>query len=536
MNNKHCIKTYRDDGERWSPRMSSEDETISYTEEELKGIRVRYSTIINFLSRLYKLVISIGFTLFVTRKLTVQEYGLFTTIMALISIFTTPTIFTNMWIRRFYARKRYGVVAAALALSILYVPLGFILSVIAGYLFIGISGANLIVFIMGGIIVAANIIWMSVASILVSTKPFLDGKIRIYQETVRFFTAYILVVMLTYRVLGALSAVLASVIIALIMSAYYIRKYRFKIPRPRLIWEHIRRILFNSYIPLVNMISSILMVFERPLVTLITRTTVIAAYFGVSYIPRSVIMQTSGGLTIGLSAKLLRTPSRKDTEDVLRITSIISIGMTFLMLLFGISILSLFRVEYASAYLLFALYSIEAILITYANVFRTVAISSETKDLYSFGAELKSTPLFKLSLAYLIRCAATLVIGALSSYALILAGVGDPVMIALPYPLMWMLSAIPYLLYTYKSAKQKLAFIIPWREILASIISGIIASIPVYLLGGTSIIIRNFWAEAFVLIRYGVLWLGVFTVVLLGLSRWTREFVREGLKYLFRRS
>jgi len=536
LNKNYSIKTYRDDGERWSPGMSGEDDTITYTEEELKGIRVRYSTIINFLSRLYKLVISIGFTLFITRKLTVQEYGLFTTIMALTSIFTTPTIFTNMWIRRFYARKRYSIVAAALALSLLYVPLGFVLSVIAGYLFIGISGANIVFFIMAGVIVAASIIWLSIASILVSTKPFLDGKIRIFQETARFITAYVLVVLLAYRVLGALSAVLASVFIALIMSAYYIRKFRFKIPRPKLIWEHIRRILFNSYIPLVNMISNIMMVFERPLVTLITRTTVIAAYFGVSYIPRSVIMQASGGLTVGLSAKLLRTPSRKDTEDVLRITSIISIGMTILMLVFGISILSLFRVEYASAYLLFALYSIEAILITYANVFRTVASASETKDLYSFGAELKSTPLFKLSMAYLIRCAAALFIGALSSYALIIAGIKNPVLIALPYPLMWMLSAIPYLFYTYRSAREKLAFIIPWREVLATIAAGIAASIPVYFLGGTGIIIRNFWAEAFVLIRYGVLWLGVFVAVLLGLSRWTREFVREGLRYLFRKS
>ena len=514
--------------------MPNED-TITYTEEELRGIRVRYSTIVNFLSRLYKLVVSIGFTLFITRKLSVQEYGLFTTIMALTSIFTAPTIFTNMWITRFYARKRYEVVSAALALALLYVPLGFGLSFLAGYLFIGISGSNIALFAIAGVIVGVSIFWQAISSILTSTKPFLAGKISIFQETARFITAYVLVVILAYRVLGALSAVLSSVIIALFLSDYYVRKYRFKIPRPRLVGEHIRRILFNSYIPFVNMISNIMMVFERPLVTLITRTTVIAAYFGVSYIPRSVIMQTSGGLTLGLSAKLLRTPSRRDTEDVLRITSIISIGMTILMLVFGTSILSLFRVEYASAYILFILYSLEAILITYANVFRTVAVSSETKDLYSFGIELKSTPLFKLSMAYLVRCTVALLTGSFASYALILAGISDPVLIALPYPLMWMLSAIPYLIYAYRSAKQKLEFMIPWREILSTVLAGVIASIPIYLLGGTHIIIRNFWTEAFILLRYGVLWLVLFGLVLLAGSRWTRDFVKEGLRYLLRR-
>ncbi len=507
----------------------------TYTEEELKGIRVRYSTIVNFLSRLYKLAISIGFTLFITRKLSVPEYGLFTTIMALTSIFTTPTIFTNMWIRRFYARKKYEVVSAALALALLYVPLSIVITFLTGYLFIGISGSNIALFIMAGVIVGASVLWLTISSILTSTKPFLDGKIRVFQETIRFVTAYVLVVIFSYRVFGALSAVLSSVIMGLLLGGYYIRKYRFRIPRPRLLREQIRRILFNSYIPFVNMVSSIMLVFERPLVTLITRTTVIAAYFGVSYIPRSVIMQTSGGLTLGLSAKLLRTPSRKDTEDVLRITSIISIGMTMLMLVFGASILSLFRVEYVSAYILFVLYSLEALLITYANVFSTVATSSETRDLYSFGLELKSTPLFKLSMAYLVRCSAALLTGSFASYALILAGINDPVLIALPYPLMWLLSAIPYLIYAYRSAKQKLEFVIPWREIMSTVLAGVIASIPIYLLGGTHFIIRNFWTEAFVLLRYGVLWLVLFGLVLLAGSKWARDFVKEGLRYLLRR-
>ncbi len=511
------------------------EEQITYTEEELRGIRVRYSTIINFLSRLYKLVISIGFTLFITRKLSVQEYGLFTTIMALTSIFTAPTIFTNMWITRFYARKRYEVVSAALALALLYVPLGFALSFLASYLFIGINGSNTLLFAIAGAIVGIGVFRLTISSILVSTKPFLDGKIRIFQETVRFAIAYAFVVVLTYRVLGALFAVLCSIIIALLLSGYYIRKHKLTIPRPKLIGKYLRMILLNSYIPFVNMISNIMMVFERPLVTLITRTTVIAAYFGVSYIPRSVIMQTSGKLTLGLSAKLLRTPSRRDTEDVLRITSIISIGMTILMLVFGTSILSLFKVEYATAYILFVFYSLEAILITYANIFRTVAVSSETKDLHSFGIELRSTPLFKLSMAYLIRCTIALLTGSFASYALILAGISDPVLIALPYPLMWMLSAIPYLVYTYRSAKRKLEFMIPWREILSAVLAGVIASIPIGLLGGTHIIISSFWSEAFVLLRYLVLWLIIYGLLLLAGSKWTRDFVREGLRYLLRR-
>jgi len=48
--------------------------------EEITSIRVRYSTIVNYLSQIYRLIIAVGFTIVVTRRLTREEYGLFTTI------------------------------------------------------------------------------------------------------------------------------------------------------------------------------------------------------------------------------------------------------------------------------------------------------------------------------------------------------------------------------------------------------------------------------------------------------------------------
>jgi len=45
----------------------------------------------------------------VLRKLPVEDYGLFNVILALIALFQPIPQMWNMWVSRFYARKRYDI-------------------------------------------------------------------------------------------------------------------------------------------------------------------------------------------------------------------------------------------------------------------------------------------------------------------------------------------------------------------------------------------------------------------------------------------
>ncbi len=503
-------------------------------EKEISEIRVRYSTILGFISQLYRLVISVGFTLFVTRKLTVSQYGMFTTMMAVCLILSFPYGLTNLWIIRYYARKKNELVSAAITIAIIYAPIGGILALSTIFIFANLPDYEPILSIISSMIVVAYFLISVFRSIIASSKPYIEAKVTVFRETFRLVLAYIFVVILLLKTVGALAAVLVSFILSCVVYAYYMKKHRLYFPKPSINIDTIKKVLSNSYISFMNMLSNMIMTFERPVVTLLSGSTIIAAYLGVSYIPRSIILQSSGSMIQGLNARLLRSPSKKDIEDVLRIISIINIGMLLSLITFSPYILSLFRSDYINAELLFILYAIEAIVIAYSNTFRTISTALERSDLFYFGLKLRTTPLFKTYLAYLARAIISIVGGTALAVYLIYTGTLDPVVIALPYPTLWVITSIPYMIYTYIEAKKKIKFIIPYREILASMFSAIIATIITkHLLQEKIVETTSFWKTIYFLTPYVSIWLLIYLLILLALSKWTRRFIIVGFKYIF---
>lgn len=67
-------------------------------------IRLRYSGVINFVAAIVSLLISFGFVVVITRRLSVEEFGLWALISALVSYPLMPTSIWGYWYPRFVAR------------------------------------------------------------------------------------------------------------------------------------------------------------------------------------------------------------------------------------------------------------------------------------------------------------------------------------------------------------------------------------------------------------------------------------------------
>ncbi|WFO74801.1 hypothetical protein J4526_06930 [Desulfurococcaceae archaeon MEX13E-LK6-19] len=495
------------------------------------GVRVRYSTIVNYIGQLYWLVMSILFTIIVTRKLSVEEYGLFTTIMAVFNIIVLMYNLWIFWVPRAYARGLYENVSSAFALSLLYTPIGVAIMIIIGLEYNALLGFGLSAFTLASLLIVSEALNRYLRGVALGSKPFINGKVLIVRGTMRVAMAYVFVVILLYKLVGAVAAIIIAGFIA--SASYYIllRYYGVHVPKPMVSRREFKRIFKNSYIPLLVVLSGLMGYLERPLLTVITVSTVAAAYLGVSYIPRNIVFKSAQALASGLSAKLLRKPNRVDIEDVLRITFILVFGMNIFLLTLSVPVLSLFREEYVNAQPLFVLFVVESIIVALANIMASIAMAVERKDVYFEGLALASTPLFRIPFIRLIRNTLSLVTAVIVMYLLIISGVKDVITITLPYPIAWLASSIPFLYYTYREARRKIEFSIPWRELFSTLIAGVVASLYLFMTGVTSFVIKSFWADSPLLIKDVLIGIAIYAVVLYLLSPWTRAFVKKSLKY-----
>jgi len=501
--------------------------------DDSRLVRVRYSTIINYIGQLYRLVIAIGFALVITRRLSVEEYGLFTTIIGLTGIITSIYSVWNFWVPRFYARKRYDLVSSAFLLDILYAPIGFAIMILLGLYYSFILDTDLMYFLIGGLIIFIALINMYNRSIIIGSRPFIEGKITILRETMRISLVYVLVIIFHLGLQGALLGVVMALASTTILYILFMKYYGLGIPRPRFNKEGIITLVKNSYISIIFSLYTFLSQVERPFLTIITASTIAAAYLGVSYIPRSVIIRSGRAFTSGLSARLLRKPVREDIEDVLRLCFMINIGLSFIMISLNKTILSLFRKEYVDAQPLFVLFTMESLIMIVTNIFIAVATALERKDLYESGKALLNTPLFKLYTARLIRGIASIIIASTAVAIMLYLGISDPILISLPYPLLWFITSIPFMLYAYGEARKKINFSIPWKELASSTISGLFAVFILYSIGAVNTVVTSFWRDLPELIKILSVALSTYFIFLLLLSPWLREFIKKSIKYYF---
>ena len=501
--------------------------------DDSRLVRVRYSTIINYIGQLYRLVIAIGFALVITRRLSVEEYGLFTTIIGLTGIITSIYGIWNFWVPRFYARKRYDLVSSAFILDILYAPIGFAIMILLGLYYSLILGTDLLYFLIGGLIIFIALINMYSRSIIIGSRPFIEGKITILRETMRISLVYVLIIIFHLRLQGALLGVVMALASTTILYMLFMKYYGLGIPRPRFNKEGIITLVKNSYISIIFSLYTFLSQVERPFLTIITASTIAAAYLGVSYIPRSVIIQSGRAFTSGLSARLLRKPVREDIEDVLRLCFVINIGLSFILIALNKTILSLFRKEYVEAQPLFMLFTIESLIMIVTNIFITVATALERRDLYGSGKALLDTPLFKLYTARLIRGISSITVASVTVAIMLYLGISDPILISLPYPLLWFITSIPFMLYAYREAKKKIDFSIPWKELASSTISGLFVVLILYSIGAVNTVVTSFWTDLPELIKILSVALSTYFIFLLLLSPWLREFIKKSIKYYF---
>ncbi len=492
--------------------------------------RVKYSIVINYLSHALKLVLSIIFTIILTRRLPIEEYGLWATILGVEGILLT---LNNLWMWlnvRFYVRGKVDYLQTSFALTILYIPISVSIFMFIGLCYNNVLGWGLQYFIFASLLLVSDTIVFFYRSLSIAVRPYLIGYGNIVRDIARVLGIYILVYVLSFTLFGALMSVLLASIATCLLYVIYMLHIGLKIPSPRINTHYLKIVAKNIYIPLLAIMSWVIGGAEKPLVTAISSGTQLTAFINVSSIPRSIIVAGGTAFTYSIVSKLLSNPSRNDIEDLFRITFILNIGLTGLLAVMSQPVLSLFNPAYLVVVPLFLLYLLDSLFLVFAEIFGTVARALEKKDLFYAGLELMETPLFKIPLLRLLRCIFAIGLGCSWLYYSLSIGLYTPEVALLMFPVGWIIGDIIYLLYTVNESRKKISFSIPFREILASILGVLVCTLYLLATEAYKILVISFWASLPILTFHALISIMLYVSVVLAISKWFRELTLYILK------
>ena len=285
---------------------------LKIQQEEVFGrkVRLKYAMSINYVGRMFAMIINVFFVLIITRKLTILEFSAW---IILSKFFGYTTIFTAiyvLWTRRAISRG-WNVTKNALKTATI---LGGIVSLIglAIMFYIAMSFAILVlVVILFAIIIFEEYILRALLAVSSGYKPEYIGFYHIISSSTKVATAYILILIIRMGLLGAVIALMASKFIALsvlfwlnrnmIVSSSYDREISMK-------W-----IQYSWYPLAVNAITAAVSL-DVILVKILTGNDLVISYYGVVFF-LTYFIASPVEMRSALSAKILARRNLNDIDE-----------------------------------------------------------------------------------------------------------------------------------------------------------------------------------------------------------------------------
>lgn len=402
------------------------------------SVRLKYATLVNSLSKFLSLLAGLIFTVFVARRLTVLEFGLWTLVFKYISYVTPFTVIFTYWIPRTISQ---GVNTAKTGLF-----LAVFLGTIASLIYAGIAfsasvflGQPLNYLLVALVIVFQFYIDRCLNSIASAHAPQYTGFSNVFLKTFQAVSAFLFVIVLKLGFLGVIISVIMGRI-ASISLLYYVD--RPLITESKLDFNMVKDWIGKSWLPLFNSFTDVLLVLDALIVRSIFGSEEPIAYHGISM---SLVGVTAVSTQV-LPALYTRLLAKRNVNDILEafwIASLLAIPSIVGLIVYTEPIAAVYNLKYVTAAWAIRVFAISSFLQLLFALLATSLRGLETRD-FNTGNSLTETVLFKMpvlkSLTTLLYLAA---VGAVS-YIFI----GDAIRLVLSwgilYCLMWIATITAY--------------------------------------------------------------------------------------------
>ncbi len=492
-------------------------------------IRLRYSSMVNYLAMTYRTLVAIGFIIVVARKLTISEYGLWGIILSTTQMLSSLVSLWNFWMSRYLGRGFSEAFGSAIALSTIYWVVGGAVYAVLAYGEYLILGWGLPYLMLGVLIFIFNIYFSTVNSALSVVKPEGMGYIRFIYETSRIVLAYLFVVVLSFKLSGAVLAMALSLAIGSIEGLRILLRLRTVSLKPSK--SLMLRWLKGIYIPVISVVNGFLLNGLRAFTAWLTASDVPVAYLNVGLSAQAPILTASSATTPALYARALKKPQGSDLSEVLKIYFLITGFLTFTFIVLSKPIATLYNPVYKDAYIIVSVISLYALVTGLISIHSTLLMGGEKVDVegsMSFN-ELRSSYLFKIPFLML---AATIATYGMSASAIMLSQDKSFLTDSLYVVASLAISSILPLPYVLREVRKLVTYKFPRREALTTLVAGGAMTLFYVFAGFNNITVHSFWRDGVTLAIAVGIGGSIYVAVWLIMSKWLRGLVKLALSEL----
>lgn len=340
----------------------------------MSSIRLKYSGLVNFASRMISVATGLLFTILVTRRLSEELFGTWQFYASLLSYFTIPSSIANYWLTRFVGRGKPAAKSGVFfnsIVSLLSATLFIVLSPVFSAS-VSIDASTILAFILWIIVIHHT---SSLESVCYGAEPHIVGYGTIVFETSKVVIGAILVGYFRLSLMGAVLAVDSAMIIQALYYSIKLSKH-FKGP---FMPKEVGRWFKMGWIPLTSIAPGLVSSQDALALTLLTGSLLPVAYIRAANIFAGVIF-FAGALAVGLYPRLLSGGTGKDIKESLELVLLFLIPMTLGQLILAEPLLYLLREGYAPVYNVLRIMVLCSAVIVMKNFFSTIMLGVEKTD------------------------------------------------------------------------------------------------------------------------------------------------------------
>jgi len=498
-------------------------------------IRPRLLGLLNFISRIFALLVGVAFTTLVSRKLEPEVFGTWQYFSNLLTYFVIPVFIINFWATREVSRGKN--------VGRMVILLSFLISLFSSFIFYLLTKLSSLDSLTSKLTLLAFSIWIpsyylatSAEALSYGTTPTLNVLSVFVFESSKLVFGILLVVLLKLSLFGAV----LSVVIAFVLEFIF-----FVVLNPSILSGSFELVLFkkwfgNAWIPLIGALPGFISSLDVIILKFILDSYGLNSMVAVAYFKAALMFGSlvgyAGAISFAVYPKVLRegtNDSRKFLEEVISLTNMLGIPMVFGLIILSEPLLFVLREEYGIAKGALIVLSISSLIATNKSIFSTVLLGAERADVNveSFSKKLFKSFLFKVpfleslsSFFYIISSSFLTLIFASNGFAYEFFPLGLAIC-----NLFW---NIPTTFYYFSKVRSEVKLNFPFKLCTKYIFSSIVMSILLLVIYPKSAISERLILVLSGLIPTIVVGAFVYFLVLILIDNYTRTVFKRVLQLL----
>ena len=441
-----------------------------------RRIRLRYTGLLAFASRVFSVFTGLAFLFLLTRNVTFKDWGVWALVMVVIHYIVFPHCLTNYWVTRHMARG-FKVAKTGLAMNLALSLLGFVFSLLISPYIAKTIDADPVYFMVGSLILPAWYLVLSLEAVARGCIPHIIGYGFVTFEITKVILGLIMIV---YMEIGLYGAFMSLVIAYLVQAIFLLTSLRGYVTEGNIDLNTAKKWLKTSWVPFYGGLAPLLLSLDALIVTLLTLSSLPLRLWRAALMITTIVSYSTE-LASALYPKLLSGGSEQDVETSFKLVLMFAIPSAIGALILAEPLLRIFKREFVEAAIIIQVNVLTVLLTCVVGILNFVIIGTEKVDTEdaTFKKLLKSRLFLLPTLSY-IRALVYLPTICIVSVIIINLSL-EPVYLNVPLActLIGLFSLIPIFAYEYMLAKKILPFQFPVKSLakysLASIaLAGVI--------------------------------------------------------------